>query len=42
MTKLNPYAWFAQRFIPGFYLAGLAAGAGVAAVGWWICRLMRG
>jgi hypothetical protein len=25
MTKLNPYAWFAQRFVPGFYLVDLGA-----------------
>jgi hypothetical protein len=40
MTKLNPYAWFAQVFIPGFYLAVFAAAAGVVAIGWLIWRLI--
>ena len=36
MRKLNPYAWFAQRFVPGFYLAGFAALAGFAVIAVWI------
>ena len=41
MTKLNPYAWFAQVFVPGFYLAGFAAAAGIVAIAIWIWERLR-